>query len=89
MYFTFMKLTFHLHDLIGVLDDFVLGLVAEGVGPGLDQVKDLILHVRFGLFLNTEESYSLSDGLKKQHLSSELRGCLTSTKKKHTRTTKY
>lgn len=64
MYFTFMNLTFHLHDLIGVLHDFVLGLVAEGVGPGLDQVKDLVLHIRFGLFLNTEESHSLSDGLK-------------------------
>lgn len=59
-----MNLTFHLHDLIGILDDFVLGLVAEGVGPGLDKIKDLVLHVRFGLFLNTEESHSLSDGLK-------------------------
>ncbi len=58
------SLTFHLHDLIGVLDDFVLGLVAEGVGPGLDQIKDLGLHVRFGLFLNTKVSHSVSDDLK-------------------------
>lgn len=46
-----MNLTFHLHDLIGILDDFVLGLVAESVGPGLDQIKDLVLHVQFRLFL--------------------------------------
>lgn len=31
-------LTFNLHYLIGVLHHLVLGLVAEGVSPGLDEV---------------------------------------------------
>lgn len=35
---TMALLTFHLHDLIGVLYNLILGLVAEGVGPGLDQI---------------------------------------------------
>lgn len=34
-------LTFNLHYLIGVLHHLVLGLIAEGVSPGLDKVQDL------------------------------------------------
>lgn len=58
------SLTFHLHDLIGVLDDFVLGLVAESVGPGLDQIKDLVFHVRLRLLLKAQRSQSFSGGSK-------------------------
>lgn len=34
-------LTFNLHYLIGVLHHLVLGLIAEGVSPGLDKVQNL------------------------------------------------
>lgn len=41
--------TFHLHDLVRVLDHLVLGLVPEGVRPGLNQVQDLVAHADFHL----------------------------------------
>ena len=50
------KLTLHLHDLVRVLNDLVLGLVAEGVCPGLDQVEDLVAHVRLGLLLGANQN---------------------------------
>lgn len=49
------KLTFHFHDLIGVLNHFIFGFVAEGVSPGLDQVKDLVSDIWFRLFLEVKE----------------------------------
>lgn len=42
-------LTFNLHYLIGVLHHLVLGLVAEGVSPGLDEVQDLTADTRLHL----------------------------------------
>lgn len=45
-------LTFNLHDLIGVLHHLVLGLVAEGVSPGLDEVQDLTADTRLHLPLH-------------------------------------
>lgn len=39
--FAHRVLTFDLHYLIGVLHHLVLGLIAEGVSPGLDKVQDL------------------------------------------------
>lgn len=53
-----MLCTFHLHDLVSVLDHFVFGLVAEGVCPGLDQVQDLVPDVRLRLLLRTAEKQS-------------------------------
>lgn len=44
-----LGLTLHLHDLVRVLDYFVLGLVPEGMRPGLDQVQDLVSDVHFYL----------------------------------------
>lgn len=48
-------LTFHFHDLISVLNHLVFGLVAEGVGPGLNQVEDLVSDIWFRLFLAVKE----------------------------------
>lgn len=48
-------LTFNLHYLIGVLHHLVLGLVAEGVSPGLDEVQDLTADTRLHLPLQRQE----------------------------------
>lgn len=44
-------LTFHLHDLIRVLNHLVFGFIAEGVSPGLNQVQDLVSDIWFCLLL--------------------------------------
>ena len=51
-------LTFHFHDLIGVLDHLIFGFVAEGVGPGLDQVQDLVSDIWLCLHLKVKEPYN-------------------------------
>ena len=51
-------LTFHFHDLISVLNHLVFGFIAEGVSPGLDQVKDLVSDIRFRLFPVEKEPQS-------------------------------
>lgn len=50
--------TFHFHYLIGVLDHFIFGLVAECMRPGLNQIQDLIPDIWFRLFLKVKENMS-------------------------------
>lgn len=49
------SLTFHFHDLVGVLNHLIFGFVAEGMSPGLDQVQDLVSDIWFRLFLVVNE----------------------------------
>lgn len=51
----FSPLTFHFHDLIGVLDHFIFGLIAECMCPGLNQIEDLIPDICFHLFLKVRQ----------------------------------
>lgn len=44
-------LTFHFHDLVGVLNHLIFGFVAEGMSPGLNQVQNLVSDIWFRLFL--------------------------------------
>lgn len=48
-------LTFHFHDLVGVLNHLIFGFVAEGMSPGLNQVQNLVSDIWFRLFLMIKE----------------------------------
>lgn len=53
-------LTFHFHYLIGVLDNLVFWLVAEGVSPSLNQVEDLVPDIRFCLLLMATDQFRVN-----------------------------
>lgn len=56
------KLTFDLHDLVRVLDHLILGLIPEGVCPGLDQVQDLVPNINFHLPLQSKKKVGKAAG---------------------------
>lgn len=49
------QLTFHLHDLVRVLDHLVLGLIPESMRPGLDQIQNLVSDIYLHLPLQRKE----------------------------------